>query len=475
MKPGVLGVANVVAAMLRHVASSAAGLLVIPLVSYGLGTDALAGWALLGTSAFVLGVADLGLSAAVQRASARRDEPLARELLGSALLVISIVALPLAALCRAFVLDVDARVASTEALELAAWPTLAAGVVMAWGYPYRAWLMGRGELPVLARARIAAVAVQVLVTAVGLTLVPSLFTVGFALLLSALLETGANLHAARRRDSTLPWLPRLPASFQTVADALRNGSAALAIAIASLLALRLDVALVAHGGSAVAVAGYAIAARAVDQSFTVAKQVSTALIPKLADVGTRLVAIRTGTRLLGVSVAVGMAILCGPGRPLLSLWAGEIAGAPETLTALVLLAFAATVAASHETIASALSLGDGGGWDAATPLVIGYGVNVTLSASLVGAWGAPAVAFGTVVGNLVSSTMLWVRAFRSFGLAVRAWTRLMSPVWLAGLTSVAVALPLSGLARDLLTSCVASALTLIVGMSAGLLGARRMG
>ena len=475
MKSSVLSVANAVAAMLRHVASSAAGLLVIPLVSYGLGTDALAGWALLGTSAFVLGVADLGLSAAVQRASARRDEGRARELVGSALLVISIVALPLAALCRAFVLDVDLGVASQEALGLAAWPTLAAGVVMAWGYPYRAWLLGRGELPTLARARIAAVVVQVVATAVGLELAPSLVTVGVALLLSALLETGANLRAARRRDPTLPRWPRPPDSWRTVADALRNGSAALAIAIASLLALRLDVALVAHGGSAVAVAGYAIAARAVDQSFTVAKQVSTALIPKLADVGTRLVAIQTGTRLLGVSVAVGMAILCGPGRPLLSLWAGEVAGAPETLTALVLLAVAATVAASHETIASALALGDGGGWNAATPLVIGYVVNVALSASLVSAWGAPAVALGTVVGNLVSSALLWVRAFRSFGLAARAWTRLMSPVGLGGLASVAVALPLTGVARDMLTICAASALTLAAGAGAGLLSARRMG
>jgi O-antigen/teichoic acid export membrane protein len=475
VKSSVLGAASLVAAMLRHLASSAAGLLVIPLVSYGLGTDALAGWALLGTSAFVLGVADLGLSAAVQRASARRDEDLARELLGSALLLMAIVALPLAAACRAFVLDVEAGALSREALELAAWPTLAAGVVMAWGYPYRAWLLGRGELPVLARARVAAVALQVGATAAGLELAPSLVTVGVALLLSALLETGVNLHAARRRDPTLPGWPRPPGSWATVADALRNGSAALTIAVASLLALRLDVALVAHGGSALAVAGYAIAARAVDQSFTVAKQVSTALLPKLADARTRLRAIQTGTRVLGVSVAVGMAILCGPGRSLLSLWAGEAASAPGTLTALVLLALAATVAASHETIASALALGDGGGWAAATPLVIGYVVNVALSASLVGAWGAPAVALGTVVGNLVSSALLWSRALRSFGLAARAWARLMSPVGLAGLASVAVAVPLTGVARDMLTSCAASVLTLAAGTGAGLLGARRMG
>jgi peptidoglycan biosynthesis protein MviN/MurJ (putative lipid II flippase) len=159
----------------------------------------------------------------------------------------------------------------------------------------------------------------------------------------------------------------------------------------------------------------------------------------------------------------------------LSLWAGEVAGAPETLTALMLLAVAAAVAASHETIASALALGDGGGWNAATPLVIGYIVNVALSASLVGAWGAPAVAFGTVVGNLVSSALLWARAFRSFGLAARAWTRLMSPVGLAGLGAVAIALPLTGVARDMLTTCIASAVTLAVGTGAGLLGARRMG
>ena len=90
---------------IRHVTTALAGLLTIPLVARTLGADALGLWALLGMAAFALGLADLGLGVAVQRAAARGDVAGTRNTIRVAVGVILVVAPLLAIVSYAFLLD----------------------------------------------------------------------------------------------------------------------------------------------------------------------------------------------------------------------------------------------------------------------------------------------------------------------------------------------------------------------------------
>ncbi|HEY0097031.1 MAG TPA: hypothetical protein VGB96_22075, partial [Archangium sp.] len=72
--------ADLLSVCARHAVQTVTGLLTISLVVHALGPEGLGAWALLGTASFLLGLSDLGLNIAVQRAAARPDDALTHRL-----------------------------------------------------------------------------------------------------------------------------------------------------------------------------------------------------------------------------------------------------------------------------------------------------------------------------------------------------------------------------------------------------------
>jgi O-antigen/teichoic acid export membrane protein len=436
-------VGDILLAMFRHLASLAAGLITLPLVARALGPEGVGAWALLGTSAFVIGAADLGLGVVVQRAVVRGDQEASARAVGLALWVVATVA-PVLVLGVWLTLDglPHAREELRRDLSAAARIALAGGLVAAFAVPYRAVLLARGAGAALARARTAASTAQVGLTAVGLALAPTLLAPAVALSGSLVLETVWLALAARR---LLPGLPLRPAgrpSFTELTSGLRDGAATVAMNLAGLLALRLDVMVLAQFVPLATVGAYAVASRAVDQSFTLAKQASTALLPRLGDPAERGSAVQLGTAVLGGLVVSGMTALVLDGTPLLVAWAGPVAARPEASNALVLLASAAVVSSVHEVVASSLTLGARTPWSAAGPILAGHLLNAAITLGGARDLGVWAVAGGNLAGALLSCMLLWRGALGLLGWRRAAAARALAPVGAALALSAAVGLAL---------------------------------
>lgn len=432
---------SIAAAALRHIASGLAGFLTIPLVAYSLGTEGVAAWALLGTAAFALGVSDLGLSVAVQRAAARENESELREAVGSATGAVVLVA-PLLALVSFFgVLDLEgASPALRRDASNAAIVALIAGVIAAYGFPFRALVVVRGALGRLAGVRAVAAAVQIAVTWIWISLDATLLAPAGGLLVASMVETAALVYLARGLDPLVPIGPHSPTSFARARALLREGAASVTVNLAAILALRFDVVVLSRVAPLATVAAYGVAYRAVDQSFTLAKQTSTALMPRLARSSERARAIQMGTVLLGGVVACGMAALATRGDSLLVAWAGESAQHPQMAAAVALLGLAAAITAGHEVLASAVTLGGRSAWDAAIPLALGYAVNLAISLAAASTFGIYAVAGGTLAGSVVTSVLVWRRGRELLGWNTSDIARLLVPVAMAGLTAIGAGL-----------------------------------
>ena len=80
--------------------------------------------------------------------------------------------------------------------------------------------------------------------------------------------------------------------------AFADGSAGLAIAFAGTLAVRIDLLVLVRHAPLAAVATYGIALRAVDQSYLLAKQTSSALLPRLGARAERSEMVTLGTACL---------------------------------------------------------------------------------------------------------------------------------------------------------------------------------
>lgn len=475
MKPRFERIAGFALAALRHVTTALAGLLTIPLVARELGADALGLWAILGTSAFALGLADMGLGVAVQRASVRGDVDATRRTIGVAVSVIAFVAPALALASYGVLLDLPtADVALLADARRAAVVAFAGGALGAFASPFRSLLVVRGALARLTRVRVVAVLLQVGVTWSSLVATRSLVAPALGVLAGALVETLGCAIAARQVDPGLRLGPRRPTSARALLALLGEGAASLAVNAAGILALRFDVVILGRFCPLATVAAYGVASRVVDQSFTLAKQTSLALLPKLARRDDRERAVRVGTALLGGAVAAGMGALVTRGDGLLVAWAGEVASRPETAVAMSLLAGAAVLAAGHEVAASALTLAGRSAWDAALPLVLGYAVNLVFSVAFARTLGVVAVSLGTLLGTAVTSVALWSRARLLLGWERAAVLRTLSPVVIAGAAALLAGRALaavtpSGLAWSLVGCVLATAL----GLGASFVVSRR--
>jgi O-antigen/teichoic acid export membrane protein len=461
---------DILAAGLRHASSIVAGILTVALVARVLGPDALGAWAMMATMGLLMSLCDLGLTTAVHRAAVAGDPGTTRRMVGLALLA-TVILSPIAALgSYAFLRDIPG--ASPELLADASRAlvlVLAGGVTGALAAPYRAFVVVRGGMQALARARALAALLQVIVTAVGLSLSSSLLAPALGMLLGLSVEGALTLRAALAIDRELPRRPLLPASGAELATALRDGSASLAINLAGAAAIRIDVFILARVAPLAVVAAYGVASRAVDQSYVLAKQASAALLPRLGDPKQRDRATDLGTAVLGGLGASGLVALALCGTPLLVAWAGPVAAAPPATIALSLLALAAVVMASVEVASSTVTLGARTAWSAAIPIVLGAAVNVLISVTGASSLGVWAVAGGTLVGNLLLAVLMWRGARSLLGWSGARVARTLAPVAAAGLAALASGAALAPFASGgPFRSLAACAVTSAIGCGAAL-------
>src|SRR5262249_1576700 len=139
---------------------------------------------------------------------------------------------------------------------------------------------------------------------------------------------------------------------------------------------RADIQILSLVGSGSVVAAYNVASRAVEVSFVLAKQISTALLPRLGDARSRGRAVLIGTGLFGALVWSGMAALGQHGQAWLAAWAGPVALGPVAAHAIALLGVAAALSSLSELAASALTIGARTAWESTIPIGAGCLVNV---------------------------------------------------------------------------------------------------
>jgi peptidoglycan/LPS O-acetylase OafA/YrhL/O-antigen/teichoic acid export membrane protein len=437
--------ASFISAAARHVAGALAGFVLIPVIAHALGAEALGAWTLLGTCSFLLGIADLGLSTCVQRAVAAGDDEGARRLVSLSLAAISLTTPLLAGLAFAG-LDGALSASLGDRTTTVVLVALAAGAVGAWAFPYRGFLLVKGGMRTLAVARGVGSVTQVLLTIALMGATRSLLAPALALLLGSTIETAMTVLGARRHDRALPLLPAIAGDRRWAAGALREGSATLAINASSIAAQRIDVLLLAAVAPLPIVAAYGVVSRVVDQAYVLAKQVSAAVLPRLAVAADRPAAVRLGTRVMGVLVASGMPALAIDGGQLLVAWGGPTAGSSLASTVLLILGAAAVIAASQEVAASALTMAGASAWQAATCLIAGTALNVGIS--LVGARfaGPVVIAAATVAGNLLTAALIWKKASALLSWGPREIAAALTPLPIAALAATLAAKAAQGVA-----------------------------
>ncbi|HYI02933.1 hypothetical protein [Hyalangium sp.] len=455
----------------RHAAQTVAGLLTISLVVHSLGPEGLGAWALLGTTSFLVGLSDLGLSNAVLRAAARPDDAVTRRLVRLTMGVVLIVCPCMSLGAYLLLLRLPASMGTLQAeLTHAALPALTAGLVGSLGAPLRALLLMRGAFTSLAWARAAASTAQVTLTAGGLALAPSLLAPALGLLAGAGIEALLLTRAARQLDPDLELRPGWPRESSEVHDAFRQGMAALAINVGVAAAIRADVFILSAYLPLSTVGAYQVASRSIDQIFSLAKQSSGWLLHRLGDPDGRPGAMRLGTAVLGGLVTSGVVALALDGSALLGAWVGPLAQDRVVGVAVALLGTAAIIAAAEEIASAALTVSSTSTWDVARPMLLGNALNIAVSLAGVRYFGVWGVAGGTVCGNLLIALLIWRKARALVGWRAQeiAWT--LAPIGTAGLVSLSLGWALAPLATGsaLASALICSGVTLL-GTAAALL------
>jgi O-antigen/teichoic acid export membrane protein len=431
----------------RHIAAALAGLLIYPLIARALSAELLGAWALLSTAGFLLALSDLGLTTAVQRAAVTEDHARARRAVALALVVVSAVAPTFAALSYFFLIDVPGLASAVgPSARAAAAVVLVAGAVSALAYPYRGFVLARGGVAAIATARAASSIVQLLVTLGAVFIERSLLAPAAGYLAGSLADLALTRRAARAIDPAVTAMPRLTAAWQETVAALRDGAAALVINIAVSVAVRVDVFVLSRVAPLAAVASYGVAGRAVDVSYLLAKQSTVALMPRLGDPSRRETAVRVGLGLFAGVIAAGMIALALAGQPLLVAWVGPVAEGPLTARVLALLAAAAIFQSATDVPASMLTLSGRTAWASAVPIAIGGAANISISIAGAPYYGIWAVAGSTIIGNAITSVLVWWRATKTLNWGAGAVARAFLPPCASGAAAAAVAWPLAGYA-----------------------------
>jgi O-antigen/teichoic acid export membrane protein len=452
----------------RQVAATLTSLVVYTVVARTLKAEKLGAWSLLGTVSFLLTVTDLGLTTAVQRAAVAGDEVRARRAV--ALTLVPLATLGPVVAVASYTLLLGIHSASPEVqrdVSRAAVVVLLAGVVSSLGAPYRGFAYARGRGNALAAARTVQALVHLVTVVCGFSWVGHTLAVpatGF--LLGAVVELGITLGVARAIDPLLPLAPALPLAFQETRAAVGQGAATLVINLSMVLAVRMDAIILSRVAPLALIGAYSVAARTVDMGYSLAKQATVVLQPRLGDPSQRESAVRLGTAVFCGAIATGMAAIALDAQPLLVAWVGPVADGGVTATVLALLALGAVVLSTEELAGSMLTLSGRTAWATAVPAAIGSLVNVTISVLGSPRYGIWAVAGSTVVGGVVMTLLVWINARRVLGYGFAQIGRAFAPPLTSGLVSLAVAWALRGFAR---THALASLASCAVAMGAGAL------
>lgn len=446
-----------IVSMLRHLIGASAGILTLAIVARALGVNGLASWALVGTSAFMVGLADLGLSSTVQRAVAGGDLDEIKSSLQRAVTLTVIASPPLAALLMAITFHELAHAEGAPAMLL---PSVLiagfAGVLGSIVQPLRSLLVTRGRLGPVALGRTLASLAQVVTLSVSLFFSRTLLAPTIALLVASLIEISIIAFAVRSElDGWVAWPSHR--MIRGSSEALRQGAGTLVLNAAVLAALRIDVTLLANVAPLATVAAYGVASRAVDQAFTVVKQIGVALLSRLARRGEREQAALTSLRWMPSLVASVMASLCFTAQPWFELWVGPGVLLPVFTLALCLLGLASVLAATSETACSLLTMASSSTWNATRAVFFGSVVNVAISVGGLSTFGAAAVAGGTLIGNAVSTTLAWRGASDLLGWSRADIVRALFPAASVALGSFNLAWMLAPFATGLVSSFVISA------------------
>lgn len=397
---------DVVFAVLRHGVPAGLGALSVAVTARTLGPATLGFWNLLGTIAFLLGLADLGLSGAVLRAAASDR---AGEALGIARWSATRVAQiggPLALLAGYELSRLAAHLApAAKPGALAAIPVaLGAGLLLASSQGPRAYLHGRGHIAELSLARIAGAITQAALT---IALVRPLGALGVALgyALSICIEVGLVAVAVRR--NLVPIVCLSPVE-RREAVALARGTLVGNLAVAAFT--RVDLLLLELRFDLGVLAAYGTTSRLVDQLYTAVKQLGFALVPRLGlGAPDRAKLVAKGAVVLGVLGVVVLAPMLLEGPAVLRLIAGPALDPAVVATVAPWLALAAITAGCVEIPETALVLGERGSMVGRIISVFAL-VNLTVTAWAVWRGQLWLAAAATFVGNAGVAVVVLARA-----------------------------------------------------------------
>jgi O-antigen/teichoic acid export membrane protein len=408
MKPVPSARRLIVAAMARQFAGMLATIVTVPIIAHKLGADALGAWVLVISGAMVVQLSDLGLSTAVRRAIVAGDDERALRSLSRALKSALVVGFAGVFFARFLIGDVEGVGGASAAL----WILPIAAWLLAIALPLHSYVLSYGGVVGLAWTRGASCVVQVALTLAALHWFPGLVAPALGVLAGALIEIVLLVWLAlRHKPATRRATLKLVASDWR--SDLRDGSAALMINAAVYATVRIDALVLARISPLAVVASYCVAGRIVDQSYVLAKQVSSGLLPLFRHEEERYRALQLGTTVLTGLVTPGMIALALLGGPLLVLWAGSAGATDIAMIAVALLGFAAILAAFGEVACSLLTHTAGSAWAGAVPVSLGAAVNVVLTlilAPIAGFWGA---ACATILGAATTMSYVWIRVARS--------------------------------------------------------------
>ncbi|MBK8171120.1 MAG: polysaccharide biosynthesis C-terminal domain-containing protein [Sandaracinaceae bacterium] len=446
-------------------AATLAGVVSFTVISRKLSDDALGAWALLGAAAFLIGLADMGLTAVVQRATVAKDDARARRVLSLSLFVLAVL-LPVASIISyLFLIDMDgAGPELRDEIRVAAIIVLVAGMVMGWFGPYRGYVFAKGGVREVARARTAGAVAQLIVTLAWFQFSSSLIVPSTGLLVSYIVEAVITLRAARALDKDIPLKPAWTKDILERKASFKVGAAALAINLAVATALRVDLFVLSSVATLALVGQYGVAGRAVDLAYLLAKQATVALMPSLGDPEHRARAVRIGTLVFSGVVLSGMTALSFDGQALLIGWVGHVAEGHVPAIVLAVLGAAAMIMSLYEVSSSMVALGGRTGWEGAIPIIVGSITNLVISIGLAWKYGIWAVALSTVGGNAITGVLMWRRARILLGWSFSRLFSVLTPSFLVLLASCVVGYSLRAFSlHGTWQSIVACSVTMLCG------------
>jgi O-antigen/teichoic acid export membrane protein len=460
----------IIAAMARQFAGMLATVVTVPIIAHQLGADALGAWVLVVSGAMLVQLSDLGLSTAVRRAVLAGDDERALRSLARAIKSAVVVG-GLAIFIARFLIGNVEGVAGIEAvlwmLPLAAW-------LMAVALPLHSYVLSYGGVVGLAWTRIVSCAIQITLTLAALQWLDGLAAPGLGVLAGAFVELcllawmTSRCRPKGKRRSVVANEWRID---------MNDASAALVINAAVFATVRIDALVLARISPLAVVASYCVAGRIVDQSYVLAKQVSSGLLPLLRHRQERARALEVGTTILTGLVAPGMIALAILGGPLLALWAGSAGATEVAVISVALLGVAAVTTAFGEMACSVLTHTARSAWSGAVPVSCGAIVNVVLTLGLAPVFGFWGAAIGTLAGAATTATYVWFRVIRNALASSSVLALLLKRLLQSATASAALAILCLPLPKTTLWALFGCALVTLGGLGValrfGLRGAKK--